>query len=119
MSKKLSRSIDKARPYYEARHAANELHIKAQEETRKYQKSAVEQDKAKEVSQNVEKRIQLGPDAELEKILTKTAEKVNKCELERCEAKRDHESTAREYNLTEQKLSRLHQQLKGSIVKAR
>ena len=55
----------------------------------------------------------------LEKLLTQSAERVNQTELERLAAQREHEITSRAYSATEQRLSKLHQQLKRSIVKAR
>lgn len=120
LSKKLSSSIEKARPYYEARDNAQELHLKAQEETLKYEQLAEEQKKTKAVVAEAEQQLtSTDGDSKWQEILTTTADKVNKSELEKLALERQHEMTSRAYNLTEQRLSKLHKQLKRSIVKSR
>ncbi|KAH9512103.1 SH3 domain-binding protein 5-like, variant 2 [Dermatophagoides farinae] len=119
LSKKLGTSIHKARPYYEARQTANELHQKAQKEALRYEQATVEHNNAKEIVQLAEQTLRQNGDIELEQLLTKSAEKVNQSELERQAAEKQHRFTSREYSLTEQNLSKLHNQLKRSIVKAR
>ncbi|KAH7643165.1 SH3 domain-binding protein 5-like [Dermatophagoides farinae] len=118
LSKKLGTSIHKARPYYEARQTANELHQKAQKEALRYEQATVEHNNAKEIVQLAEQTLRQNGDIELEQLLTKSAEKVNQSELERQAAEKQHRFTSREYSLTEQNLSKLHNQLKRSIVKA-
>lgn len=120
LSKKLSSSIEKARPYYEARDNAQELHLKAQEETLKYEKIAEEQKKTKAIVHEAEQKLTSNNgDTKWQDILIITADKVNKSELEKLALEREHEMTSRAYNLTEQRLSKLHKQLKRSIVKSR
>ena len=125
LNKKLSSSINKSRPYYEARTAANELHSEAQKEAIRYGQATTEHIKAKEIvhlaeesRQSVNDRTSV-EDSKWEQILTKSAEKVNMAESERISAEKQHEITSRAYSLTEQRLSKLHKQLKRSIVKAR
>ncbi|XP_027194133.2 SH3 domain-binding protein 5-like isoform X1 [Dermatophagoides pteronyssinus] len=118
LSKKLGTSINKARPYYETRQIANELHQKAQKEALRYEQATIEHNNAKEIVQLAEQTIQQNSDIELEQLLTKSAEKVNQSELERQAAEKQHLITSREYSITEQNLSKLHNQLKRSIVKA-
>lgn len=121
LSKKLGSSINKARPYYEARITASELHNKAQTEALRYEQATEEHHKAKEVVHLAEQNLShdAESDCKLEALLTRSAEKVNQSELERLSAQREHEITSRAYNLTEQRLSKLHKQLKRSIVKSR
>ena len=119
LSKKLGTSINKARPYYETRQIANELHQKAQKEALRYEQATIEHNNAKEIVQLAEQTMQQNSDIELEQLLTKSAEKVNQSELERQAAEKQHLITSREYSITEQNLSKLHNQLKRSIVKAR
>ncbi|KAH9412525.1 SH3 domain-binding protein 5-like [Dermatophagoides pteronyssinus] len=118
LSKKLGTSINKARPYYETRQIANELHQKAQKEALRYEQATIEHNNAKEIVQLAEQTIQQNSDIELEQLLTKSAEKVNQSESERQAAEKQHLITSREYSITEQNLSKLHNQLKRSIVKA-
>ncbi|KAI7696165.1 hypothetical protein SSS_01050 [Sarcoptes scabiei] len=42
LSKKLSRSISKARPYYEAKAEADELHLKAQKEACRFEQATID-----------------------------------------------------------------------------
>lgn len=118
LSKKLDSSIQKARPYYEARARAQELHQQAQKEALKYEQATAEHNNAKEIVQLAEETLKKNGDTELEELLTKSAEKVNQAELERSALEKQHQITSREYSLTEQKLFKLHNQLKRSIVKA-
>ena len=121
LSKKLGSSINKARPYYEVRITANELHHKAQTEALLFEQATEAHKKAKEVVHKTEQNLTTNQecDSKLEALLTRSAEKVNQSELERLSAQREHEITSRAYSLTEQRLSKLHKQLKRSIVKAR
>lgn len=119
MTKKLGNSINKARPYYEARTTAAELHRKAQKEALKYEQATAKHNNAKEIVYLTEKTLQENGDTELEQLLTNSAEKVNQTELERLAAEKQHRITSRDYRLAEQKLSKLQKQLKRSIVKAR
>lgn len=127
LSHKYETSICKARPFYETRATAQDLHARAQEEAVKYEQAIVEHEKAKETVHLAEQKLKDGvpksvdqqPDAKWTELLNKSSNSVNKAELERLAAERQHEITSKAYNLTEQKLSRLHNQLKRSIVKAR
>lgn len=120
LSKKLDSSITKARPYYETRVTANELQYKAQTEAIRYEQATVAHHKAKETVHQAEQNLNKQEcNTKLEELLTLSAEKVNQTELERLSAQKQHEITSRAYSATEQRLSRLHQQLKRSIVKSR
>lgn len=121
LSKKLSRSISKARPYYEAKAEADELHLKAQKEACRFEQATIDHCNAKEINQSIELALNNNNDCDtqLERLLTKSAEDVNRAELERSAAEYNHRITSTKFSQTEEKLSKLHNQLKRSIVKAR
>ncbi|KAI7696163.1 SH3 domain-binding protein 5-like, partial [Sarcoptes scabiei] len=120
LSKKLSRSISKARPYYEAKAEADELHLKAQKEACRFEQATIDHCNAKEINQSIELALNNNNDCDtqLERLLTKSAEDVNRAELERSAAEYNHRITSTKFSQTEEKLSKLHNQLKRSIVKA-
>ncbi|KAI2799107.1 hypothetical protein RDWZM_004388 [Blomia tropicalis] len=120
LSKKLGSSITKARPYYEARITAAELHNQAQNEAQRFEQAIDAQHKAKELVHQAEQNLNTPEcDTKLsEELLTLSANTVNRSELQRLAAQRQHEITSQAYNHTEQRLSKLHKQLKRSIIKS-
>lgn len=103
---------------------ASELHQEAQREALRYEKATVEHSRAKEFVHLAEQCLNRNKDSpsetvKWEQLLTSSAEMVNSAESERSLAERQHELSSKAYSQSEQKLAKLHKQLKRSIVKAR
>jgi hypothetical protein len=124
LAKKLGASVEKAKPYYEARIRAKELQDETQRATLKYERASSCNQIAKEMVRLAEDGLEEGGlrrefDPAWQEMLNHATHKVNQAEQERAISEREHLRSWKAYNEASKHVTLLHSQLKRSIVKAR
>ncbi|XP_071945506.1 uncharacterized protein [Antedon mediterranea] len=122
ISKQLGTCIDKARPFYEARQRAKELHQSTQQAAINFERANSMLAAAKEMVDLAEMGLlEEGRefDANWQEMLNHSTMKVGEAELERNISKKQHERTAAEYDQQELAVKRVQKGLKSVINKSR
>ena len=122
LAKSLGSSVEKARPYYEARIRAKELQNETQKAAVRYERAVSAHLAAKEmVSLSEEGLSEEGRifDPAWQEMLNHATARVNAAEEERAASEFEHLRTSRAYNEAENVVSLLASKLKRTIAKAR
>ncbi|XP_072029285.1 uncharacterized protein [Amphiura filiformis] len=122
ISKKLGSTIEKARPYYDARQKAKELQHETQKAAVRFERANSMLSAAKEMVDLAEQGLmQEGRtfDANWQEMLNHATMKVGEADKERWESELEHQATAAEFDQAERDLKRLQRSLRSAINKSR
>ncbi|KAK6182426.1 hypothetical protein SNE40_010123 [Patella caerulea] len=121
LAKKLGNCVDKARPYYEARHRAKEVHMETHKAALRYERACSMHEAAKEMVQLAEQGYQRredDSDPAWQEMLNHATMKVNEAELERMESEAEHQRTMMVFKEGEARVQQLQRELKRAITKS-
>lgn len=124
LSKKHGRSIEAARPYYEARELAHKAQLECQRAAVQYQRASEVHQAAKETISLAEQRFlsnqtQWEFDNAWQEMLNHATMKVMEAEAMRLESEREHRKRAASFTEAEHRLHSLERRLKKDIAKSR
>lgn len=116
-------SVEKARPYYEARMRLRQAHSEAQRAAARFEKASNAHEAAKEMvtlaEEGYKERGCLGFDQAWQEMLNHASSKVNESEAERNASAAEHRAKSMAYSQAEGHVQRLQKSLKKHINKSR
>uniref|UniRef100_A0A131YXX6 Parcas n=1 Tax=Rhipicephalus appendiculatus TaxID=34631 RepID=A0A131YXX6_RHIAP len=124
LAKKLGKSIEAARPYYEAKEYAQKAQLECQRAAVQYQRASEVHQAAKETISLAEQRFlsnqtQWEFDNAWQEMLNHATMKVMEAEAMRLESEREHRRRAASFTEAEHKVHSLERRLKKDIAKSR
>uniref|UniRef100_L7M7Z6 Putative parcas n=1 Tax=Rhipicephalus pulchellus TaxID=72859 RepID=L7M7Z6_RHIPC len=124
LAKKLGKSIEAARPYYEAKEYAQKAQLECQRAAVQYQRASEVHQAAKETISLAEQRFlsnqtQWEFDNAWQEMLNHATMKVMEAEAMRLESEREHRRRAASFTEAEHKVHALERRLKKDIAKSR
>ncbi|XP_035688510.1 SH3 domain-binding protein 5-like isoform X1 [Branchiostoma floridae] len=125
LSKKMGKSVQKARPYYDAKKMAKQAQIEAQKAAVEYQRANGIHRAARETISLAEQRLFSDADEKRQfdsawqEMLNHATMKVMEAEQMRSKSEHDHQQKAEAYTTANQKLQQLEKSLKKVIVKTK
>ncbi|XP_077554634.1 SH3 domain-binding protein 5 homolog isoform X1 [Haemaphysalis longicornis] len=124
LAKKLGKSIEAARPYYEAKEYAHKAQLECQRAAVQYQRASEVHQAAKETISLAEQRFlsnqtQWEFDNAWQEMLNHATMKVMEAEAMRLESEREHRKRAASFTEAEHKVHSLERRLKKDIAKSR
>uniref|UniRef100_A0A1E1XU75 Putative btk-associated sh3-domain binding protein sab n=1 Tax=Amblyomma sculptum TaxID=1581419 RepID=A0A1E1XU75_AMBSC len=124
LAKKLGKSIEAARPYYEAKEYAQKAQLECQRAAVQYQRASEVHQAAKETISLAEQRFlsnqtQWEFDNAWQEMLNHATMKVMEAEAMRLESEREHRKRAASFTEAEHKVHLLERRLKKDIAKSR
>lgn len=122
LAKKLGSSVDKARPYYEARMKAKEAHTETQKAALRFERANSALSVAKEMVFLAEEGLQKEGrtfDPAWQEMLNHATIRVNEAERERTFSEQEHKRTSKAYNEIDTTVKELQKELKKNIAKSR
>ena len=116
-------SVEKARPYYEARMKARRAHSEAQRAAARFEKASNAHEAAKEMvtlaEEGYKERGCMGFDQAWQEMLNHASSKVNESEAERNSSADEHRAKSKAYSEAEGRVQSLQKSLKRHINKSR
>ena len=116
-------SVEKARPYYEARMRTRRAHSEAQRAAARFEKASNAHEAAKEMvalaEEGYKERGCLGFDQAWQEMLNHASSKVNESEAERNASAAEHRAKSMTYSQAEGRVQSLQKSLKKHINKSR
>ncbi|ESO99681.1 hypothetical protein LOTGIDRAFT_54577, partial [Lottia gigantea] len=122
LAKKLGSCVDKARPYYDARVKAKEVHMETHKAALRFERACSMHEAAKEMVQLAEQgyqRREQDADPAWQEMLNHATMKVNEAESERMESESEHQRTMMLFKESEAKVQQLQKDLKRAINKSK
>lgn len=124
LAKKVGKSIEKARPYYEAREVALKAHREAQEAAIKYQRANGIHRAAKETIFVAEQRLlnmadKREFDTAWQQMINHATQKLNEAEFAKIVNEREHMTKSAIFVEAEHRLQKLEKDLRAAINKSR
>ncbi|CAH1237990.1 SH3BP5 [Branchiostoma lanceolatum] len=125
LSKKMGKSVQKARPYYDAKKMAKQAQIEAQKAAVEYQRANGIHRAARETISLAEQRLFSDADEKRQfdsawqEMLNHATMKVMEAEQMRSKSEHDHQQKAEAYTTANQKLQQLEKSLKKVITKTK
>ena len=116
-------SVEKARPYYEARMRARRAHAEAQRAALRFEKASNAHEAAKEMVTLAEEGYKekgcLGFDQAWQEMLNHASSKVNDSEVERNASAAEHRIKSHTYSQAEGKVQQLYKNAKKHVNKSK
>ncbi|XP_014666790.1 PREDICTED: SH3 domain-binding protein 5-like [Priapulus caudatus] len=124
LAKKLGKSVEKARPYYEARDVAFKAHREAQKAAIQFQRANSEHQAAKETIYLAEQRLLNMNDKRVfdsawQEMINHATMKLNEAESAKLKNESDHQEKSAQFVTAEQRLYKLEKELRSAINKSR
>ncbi|KAI8492211.1 SH3 domain-binding protein 5 [Branchiostoma belcheri] len=125
LSKKMGKSVQKARPYYDAKKMAKQAQVEAQKAAVEYQRANGIHRAARETISLAEQRLFSDADEKRQfdsawqEMLNHATMKVMEAEQMRSKSEHDHQQKAEAYNTANHKLQQLEKSLKKVIAKTK